>query len=206
MSVHNLYSIIYFIYYYWNPGQEYIYISLGFFCISVQHKKNKCIYIGHISCLNYSSTFSVRETSQTVFTRQYFPGSTAPQISFLPQSVMWVINCSFIISTTQGNLYLHLCSCYYLLLHLNLIFFLLSHPSNFLSTLILLLALSETTGRVGPVVRELNCPIKDFSKQKRILFPAFCSFCASFTFSIWCLPTSQQWLFSDIHLLSMMSY
>lgn len=87
-----------------------------------------------------------------------------------------------------------------------LIFFLLSHASNFLSTLILLLALSETTGRVEPVVRELNCPIKDFSKQKRILFPVFCSFCASFTFPIWCLPTSQQWLFSDIHLLSMMSY
>lgn len=75
-----------------------------------------------------------------------------------------------------------------------LIFLPLSHTSKFLSTLIPLLALSETTGRVEPIVRELNCPIKHFSKQKRI-FPAFCSFCASFTFSIWCLPTFQQWLF-----------
>lgn len=97
--MHNLYSITCFIYYSWNPDLKYI--SISFFCISVQHKKIEYIYLWHISCLNYSSTFPMTETPLTVFNGQYFPGSTAPQISFLPQSVTWAIDCSFVISTTD---------------------------------------------------------------------------------------------------------
>lgn len=167
------------------------------FCISVQHKKIKCIYIGHVSCLNYSSTFPVRETAQTVFTRQYFSRLHSPSDTFLHQSVQWVISCSFIISTTEGNLYRRLCNCYYVFLQLNLIFFLLSHTWNFLFTLILSIALSETTWRVGPDVGELNCSIQNFPKQKRIFFPAFCSFCASFILNMVfsCFSTMNFWIF-----------
>lgn len=54
---------------------------MGFFYISVQHKI-KCIYIRHVSRLNYSSTFPVREAAQTVFTRQYFSRLQSPSDTF----------------------------------------------------------------------------------------------------------------------------
>lgn len=204
MSVHNSYSITCFIYCSWKPGPEYI--SIGFFCIYVPHKI-KYIYSGHISCPNYSSTFPMTETPQTVFTVQYFPGSTATQISFLPQSVTWVINCSFVVSTTgtgqftSPSLQLLLCTSPAELHFLP--FFSLTgqifYPPDYSHCLPWVRLL--LSWRVGPVARHSwAAHLRTFQSGGDRLLLAFCSLCACFTFSIWCLPTSQHWHFFLIYI------
>lgn len=210
MSVHNLYSITCFIYYSWKPSPEYL--SIGFFCIFVP-QKIKYIYLGHISCLNYS-VFPVTKTPQTVFTGQYFPGSTAPQISFLPQSVTWVINYSFVISATDTGQFTSP-SLQLLLrtppeeLHFHPFFF--PQRSNFLSTwLFALLALREATSFLKSVTcckTQLSCPTKHLSKWRRQIAPCFLQLmCLFHILNMVLAHFSTLTFFSDVHLLSMTSY